>query len=139
MTAVTLTNLRRVFSDGFAAVDDLSISIVDGEFLTLLGPSGCGKSTTLRMIAGLDAPDEGSILFDGRRMNDIAPGKRNIAMVFQSYALYPHMTVRRNLEYPLKKQGMGRAERSARAEIVADQMQLRELLERMPRELSGGQ
>jgi multiple sugar transport system ATP-binding protein len=139
MTAVTLSNLRRVFSDGFVAVDDLSISIVDGEFLTLLGPSGCGKSTTLRMIAGLDAPDEGDILFDSRRMNDIAPGKRNIAMVFQSYALYPHMTVRRNLEYPLRKQGVAKAERLARAESAADLMQLRELLERKPRELSGGQ
>ncbi|MGE0153821.1 MAG: ABC transporter ATP-binding protein [Reyranellaceae bacterium] len=139
MTAVTLTNLRRMFADGFVAVDDLSISIVAGEFLTLLGPSGCGKSTTLRMIAGLDAPDDGDIRFDDRRMNDIAPGKRNIAMVFQSYALYPHMTVRRNLEYPLRKQGVAKAERTARAEAVAELMQLRDLLERKPRELSGGQ
>jgi multiple sugar transport system ATP-binding protein len=139
MTSVTLNKLRRVFQDGTVAVDQMCLSIKDGEFLTLLGPSGCGKSTTLRIIAGLDDTDGGDVFFDERRMNDVPPGKRNIAMVFQSYALYPHMTVRRNLEYPLRKQGVAKAERSVSAEAIAELMQLGELLDRKPRQLSGGQ
>src|SRR4051812_6416664 len=139
MAEVALAHLRKAFSPGNVVIDDLSLTIRSGEFVTLLGPSGCGKTTTLRIIAGLETPTAGEVLFDGVRMNDVAPAKRNIAMVFQSYALYPHMTVRKNLEYPLKKRGTPAAERARLVAETAEQMKLTELLERRPRQLSGGQ
>ena len=101
MAQVRLEGLRKVFPDQTVAVRDLDLIIKDQEFLTLLGPSGCGKTTTLRMIAGLESPTSGAIFFDDQLVNNITPAKRNIAMVFQTYALYPHLTVRGNLEYPM--------------------------------------
>ncbi len=139
MATVTLDRLRKDFADGTVAVEEFSMEIADGEFLTLLGPSGCGKTTTLRMIAGLETPTSGQIRFADRRVDDLAPGARNIAMVFQSYALYPHMTVRQNLEYPLKKQGTGAAERRRRSDDIARLLRIESLLERKPKQLSGGQ
>ncbi|MBM3572227.1 MAG: ABC transporter ATP-binding protein, partial [Alphaproteobacteria bacterium] len=106
MARVELQGLRKVFADGTVAVHGLDLDIADREFVSLLGPSGCGKSTTLRMIAGLESPSAGAIRFDGRDVTEETPARRNIAMVFQSYALYPHMTARGNLEYPLRKRGV---------------------------------
>jgi multiple sugar transport system ATP-binding protein len=139
MTTVSLIHLHKGFSDGTVAVEDLSLEIADGEFLTLLGPSGCGKTTTLWMIAGLEAPTGGEIRFAERRVDGLPPAQRNIAMVFQSYALYPHMTVRQNLEYPLKKHGVPRDQRRRRSNDVARMLQIEPLLERRPKQLSGGQ
>ncbi len=139
MASVTLDVLRKQFPDGTLALDDLSLQIEDQEFVTLLGPSGCGKTTTLRMIAGLDSPSSGRILFGSRRVDQLTPAARNIAMVFQSYALYPHMTVRRNLEYPLRKRGVAVAERHERVARTAALLKIEALLDRLPRQLSGGQ
>jgi multiple sugar transport system ATP-binding protein len=137
-----LDKVRRAFGVGpraVVAVDDLDLTITEGEFLALLGPSGCGKSTTLRMIAGLEQPTGGRILFDDRVVNDLTPADRNIAMVFQNYALYPHMTVQGNLEYPLRKRGVAAARRATRAREVAAFLQIEPLLGRKPSQLSGGQ
>ncbi|MGH7103034.1 MAG: ABC transporter ATP-binding protein, partial [Acetobacteraceae bacterium] len=139
MASVRIEHLRKQFADGTVGVHDLSFEIEDGEFLTLLGPSGCGKTTTLRMLAGLEYPTAGSIAFDGRRVDHLAPAARNVAMVFQSYALYPHMTVRGNLEYPLRKRRVKRAERTLRVRDTAALLKIAPLLDRRPRELSGGQ
>ena len=139
MARVRLEGLRKVFDDNTVAVQGLDLEIEDQEFLTLLGPSGCGKSTTLRMIAGLENPTGGDIYFGADRVNDVAPARRNIAMVFQTYALYPHMTVRGNLEYPLKKRRVPAAERGPMVERTARLLQIGELLNRKPRQLSGGQ
>jgi multiple sugar transport system ATP-binding protein len=102
---VVFASVRKVFG-GFTAVHGLDLTINEGEFVSLLGPSGCGKTTTLRMLAGLEFPTSGEIRIGGRVVNDVAPGQRDIAMVFQSYALYPHMTVAQNIAYPLKKRGV---------------------------------
>ena len=139
MPSVELRGLRKAFGRDSPVVRDLSLSVADGEFLTLLGPSGCGKSTILRMIAGLETPSAGEVLFDGRCMNDVRAGERNVAMVFQSYALYPHLTVRRNLEYPLRKRGVPASERAGRIAAVAHILKIGPLLERRPAQLSGGQ
>ena len=139
MSQVRLVNLRKVFGEETVAVHNLELEIVENEFITLLGPSGCGKTTTLRMVAGLESPTEGDIYFGDQLVNDVPPAKRNIAMVFQSYALYPHMTVRGNLEYPLKKRKVPRVERQDRVANAANVLQITELLERKPRQLSGGQ
>lgn len=139
MSSVRLDRLRMVFADGTVGLHELSLDIADGEFLTLLGPSGSGKTTTLRMIAGLDYPSAGEIRFGARRVDQLTPAQRNIAMVFQNYALYPHMSVRRNLEYPLRKRGMPAAERAARVAEVTALLKIETLLERRPRQLSGGQ
>jgi len=139
MARVRLQHLRKVFADGSVAVHDLSLDIADREFLTLLGPSGCGKTTTLRMIAGLETPTAGEILFDDRPVTQATPASRNIAMVFQSYALYPHMTVRGNLEYPLRKRGVPREARAKAIAETARLLQIEALLERRPKQLSGGQ
>ena len=139
MAQVRLENLRKVFGEHTVAVHDLNLVIEDHEFLTLLGPSGCGKTTTLRMIAGLESPTAGSIYFGETLVNDFPPAKRNIAMVFQSYALYPHMTVRGNLEYPLKKRKIPPSERAGKVGKAAAMLQIEDLLERKPRQLSGGQ
>jgi multiple sugar transport system ATP-binding protein len=121
------------------AVEDLSLKIADREFLVLLGPSGCGKTTTMRMIAGLDDPSVGDILIDGERVNDVPARDRDLAMVFQNYGLYPHMTVAENIGYPLKVRRVPREERARRVRAAAERVELGELLGRRPAELSGGQ
>ena len=121
------------------ALKELTLDIADGEFLSLVGPSGCGKTTALRIIAGLETPTSGRILFDGRDITGLEPRDRNIAMVFQSYALYPHMTVRQNLEYGLRKRGVPRGERARKVEEIGAMLQIASMFERKPRQLSGGQ
>lgn len=138
MADVAFANVNKQFGE-FTAVDDLNLDIQEGEFVSLLGPSGCGKTTTLRMLAGLEFPTSGEIRIGDRVVNDVAPGQRDIAMVFQSYALYPHLTVGKNIEYPLKKRGVPKAERPAMVAKTAELLHLTELLNRKPRQLSGGQ
>ncbi len=138
MAEVRLANVRKGYGEALA-VDDLSLSIADGEFVALVGPSGCGKTTTLNMIAGLLEPDGGDILIDGRRVNDLDPKDRDIAMVFQNYALYPNKSVRKNLAFPLQMRGLARAEIARRVDEAARMLDIGHLLERRPRELSGGQ
>lgn len=121
------------------AVDDLSLAIPEGSFTTLVGPSGCGKTTTLRMIAGLETPTNGRISFGKQDVTDLSPQNRNCAMVFQSIALYPHMTVGKNIGYGLKVQGIPKEERTRRIAEAAETLQISEQLEKMPSELSGGQ
>jgi multiple sugar transport system ATP-binding protein len=135
---VALLNVTKRWG-GFVAVRDQSLAIRDGEFMVLLGPSGCGKTTTMRMIAGLEEPTSGDILIGGQRVNDLPPRDRDIAMVFQSYGLYPHMTVGDNIGYPLKLRGIRGAERDAQIRAAAAKVELGDLLHRKPRELSGGQ
>jgi multiple sugar transport system ATP-binding protein len=135
---VDLREITKRYGD-FLAVDRQSLGIEDGEFMVLLGPSGCGKTTTMRMIAGLDEPSAGDILIGGERVNDLPPRERDVAMVFQSYGLYPHMTVAENIGYPLKLRGVTGAERDSRIRQAADRVELGPLLARKPRELSGGQ
>lgn len=138
MAGVVFSQVCKAFGK-VTAVADLDLRIDEGEFVSLLGPSGCGKTTTLRMLAGLDFPTAGEISIGDRVVNDVPPGQRDIAMVFQSYALYPHMTVARNMEYPLRKRGLPKAERHARVAATAELLELTELLDRKPRQLSGGQ
>ncbi len=121
------------------AVDHLELAVLDGEFLVLLGPSGCGKTTALRMVAGLEEPDEGTITIGPRVVNYVEPKDRDVAMVFQSYALYPHLTVARNLEFPLRQRHVSREERSRQVVEVAELLGLQPLLGRKPAQLSGGQ
>jgi multiple sugar transport system ATP-binding protein len=136
---VELRHATKTYPDGTRAVDDLSMAIDDGELVVLLGPSGCGKSTLLRMVAGLEDMSAGDLLLDGQRANELSPQQRNVAMVFQNYALYPHMTVRRNLEFPLRMQRLAKGEVHRRADEAARVLNLTDLLERKPGELSGGQ
>jgi multiple sugar transport system ATP-binding protein len=138
MARVRLDNLGKAFGP-IAAVENLNLEIRDREFLTLVGPSGCGKSTTLRMIAGLETPTEGEIYFDDRPVTDLSPQARNIAMVFQSYALYPHMTVRENMSYCLRLQRRPRAEIEERLQATAALLGIDHLLARRIQQLSGGQ
>ena len=127
-------------ADGLVrAVDDVTLDIADHEFMILLGPSGCGKSTLLRMVAGLEDPTAGDIYIGENRVNDVLPKERDVSMVFQSYALYPHKTVRANIEFPLKVRGVSRAERGDEANRAADVLGLSELMSRKPGQLSGGQ
>ena len=121
------------------AVKGLSVEIREGELVCLLGPSGCGKSTTLSMIAGLEPPTKGDIFFDGKRVNQVEAEDRDIGMVFQNYALYPHMTVGRNIEFPLRMRHIAKAQREERVRAVAGMMQIEDLLNRRPSQLSGGQ
>lgn len=139
MATVELDQLRKVYANGQVAVHGASFDIRDGELMVLVGPSGCGKSTLLRMIAGLEEISEGTLKIGGRAVNDIAPKDRDIAMVFQSYALYPHMSVAENLGFALKLQGLDRAQREARVREAAKMLELEALLERKPAQLSGGQ
>ncbi len=143
MARLTLDNVTKVFDDDgeqIVAVDDVDIDIEDGEFLVLVGPSGCGKSTTLRMIAGLEDVTTGELRIDGEVVNDVPATKRNIAMVFQSYALYPHMTVRGNMAFGLEEStDLPDHEIRQRVEEAADLLGIPELLDRKPDELSGGQ
>src|ERR1700731_563961 len=139
MAEIVLAHVTKSYPDGATAVNDLSITIGDGEFLILVGPSGCGKTTTLNMIAGLEDISSGELRIDGERMNEKAPKDRDIAMVFQSYALYPHMTVRQNIAFPLTLAKMKKAEISQKVEDTAKILDLTELLDRRPASLSGGQ
>lgn len=139
MANVVLNHLDKKYPNGFHAVRDVSLDIADGEFLVLVGPSGCGKSTTLRMVAGLEEPTGGEIYIGGRPVNDLAPGERDIAMVFQSYALYPHMSVYQNMAFGLKMRRTPRTEIDRRVREVAAILSIETLLDRRPRELSGGQ
>jgi len=138
MSGISIAKLCKAFGS-VMAVKDLDLEIAEGEFVSLLGPSGCGKTTTLRMLAGLDFPTSGTISIADRVVNDLPPGKRDIAMVFQSYALYPHMNVRKNMTFGLKFTGVPPAERERRVAEAARMLRLEELLERYPRDLSGGQ
>jgi multiple sugar transport system ATP-binding protein len=135
---VRFEGVQKSFGNSMA-VRGLDLTIRGGEFLSLLGPSGCGKTTSLRMLAGLEFPTAGTISIGGRVVNAVPPGERDIAMVFQSYALYPHMTVAENIAYPLRKRGVPRHEREGRVAKVAETLQLTPLLPRKPRQLSGGQ
>jgi multiple sugar transport system ATP-binding protein len=140
MARIELTGVSKRYGKSVElALDDLDLVIEDEEFFVLLGPSGCGKSTLLKLIAGLEEPTEGEIRLDGELMNYRAPGRRNIAMVFQNYALYPHMSVAENVEFPLKMAGMRRAARAEAARSVSAILGLDELLRRPVSELSGGQ
>jgi len=139
MAAVRLDNVRKVFADGQVAVHGATFEARDGELLVLVGPSGCGKSTTLRMIAGLETPTSGTLSIGERVVNDVAPKERDIAMVFQSYALYPHMTVAENLAFGLKLRGASQETIAQRVREAADMLGLGEMLQRRPRALSGGQ
>jgi ABC-type Fe3+/spermidine/putrescine transport system ATPase subunit len=138
MSGLRLVNVTRRYA-GFTAVDHLNLEISDGEFVTLLGPSGCGKTTTLRMVAGFITPDEGEIWFGDRRVNDVPPHRRNTAMVFQSYALFPHMTVAQNVAFGLRMRGMPAAEREGRIREALEMVSLTGLEARKPGQLSGGQ
>jgi multiple sugar transport system ATP-binding protein len=138
MAEVIFQNVRKTFGQA-VAVKGLDLLVNSGEFVSLLGPSGCGKTTTLRMLAGLEFPTEGEIRIGNRVVNAVPPGQRDIAMVFQSYALYPHMTVGENIAYPLKKRGVGKADREIKVKAVAETLHLGALLDRKPRQLSGGQ
>ena len=131
--------VSKVYQGGVSAVNSVSIDIADGEFMVLLGPSGCGKSTTLRMIAGLEKIADGDLAIDGARMNDVPAKDRDIAMVFQSYALYPHMSVRKNLAFGLRRRGFDRKTIDGRVSEAARMLGLSDLLERKPHALSGGQ
>lgn len=143
MVRLELENLTKVYDDAQGterAVDDLTLSIADGEFAVLVGPSGCGKSTTLRMIAGLEAVTDGAILMDGEPVQEYSPARRDVAMVFQNYALYPKMTGRENMAYGLKHAaGMEQAEREKRVQETAELLDITDVVDKRPGELSGGQ
>src|SRR3954464_11518448 len=139
MAEIVLDHVNKSYPNGAVAVKDLSISIADGEFIILVGPSGCGKSTTLNMIAGLEDISSGTLSIGGERVNEKAPKDRDIAMVFQSYALYPHMTVRQNIAFPLTLAKLGKADIATKVEDTAKILDLTGLLDRRPGQLSGGQ
>ncbi|HLF57093.1 MAG TPA: sn-glycerol-3-phosphate ABC transporter ATP-binding protein UgpC [Thermoanaerobaculia bacterium] len=138
MAEVVLSHVSKSFGD-VSVIEDLNLEVVDQEFIVLVGPSGCGKSTALRMIAGLEEITAGEIQVGGRKVNDLAPKDRDIAMVFQSYALYPHMTVRQNLEFGLKMRKVPKAEREKLVQEAAQILDIAHLLDRKPKQLSGGQ
>ncbi|MDU2584957.1 MAG: ABC transporter ATP-binding protein [Anaerococcus prevotii] len=139
MAKVKLDNIWKIYDNGFEGAKDINLDIKDKEFVVLVGPSGCGKSTTLRMIAGLEPISEGDLYIDEARMNDINPKDRDIAMVFQSYALYPHMSIRENMGFALKMQKENRDKIDQKVEEIAKILQLESLLDRKPAQLSGGQ
>jgi len=139
MSEIVLDGITKTFADGFEAVKDLDLDISDGEFMILVGPSGCGKSTALRMIAGLEDISSGELKIDGETVNDRSPKDRDIAMVFQNYALYPHMTVRENMGFALKLAGTDKGEIDKKVEEAAKTLDLEQHLDRRPANLSGGQ
>ena len=139
MATLRLDDVSKIYPDGTRAVDGVSLDAADGEFIVVVGPSGCGKSTLLRMVAGLEADSGGGILIGGRRVNDREPAERDIAMVFQNYALYPHMSVRRNMSYGLKNRRVPEDEIARRVDEAAAKLGLAGLLDRLPKQLSGGQ
>jgi multiple sugar transport system ATP-binding protein len=139
VAGIEITGLSTVYPNGVRAVDNLDLTVEDGEFFALLGPSGCGKTTLLRTIAGLEPASSGSVRIDGRDVTRVEPGKRGVAMVFQDYALFPHMTVSQNITYPLKVRRAPAAKRAEAAQRTSDELSLQGLLERRPSQLSGGQ
>ncbi|NYJ75650.1 sn-glycerol-3-phosphate ABC transporter ATP-binding protein UgpC [Allobranchiibius huperziae] len=141
MSSIELKNLVKKYGDGFPAVNDISLDIADGEFMILVGPSGCGKSTLLRMVVGLEDITSGELDINGKRVNDLAPRDRNLAMVFQNYALYPHLTVFENIAFPLRLAKGKHSDNEIKQKVndAADMLELREHLERKPANLSGGQ
>jgi len=139
VATVALRNVSKVFGDGTVAVDNVNLDVADGEFMVLLGPSGCGKSTVLRMIAGLEDPTSGGVLLDGEVANDLAPRERKVAMVFQDFGLYPHMSVRDNIGFPLRIAGLEEDARSERVSDIAGALGIGDVLARKPGQLSGGQ
>ena len=139
MATVSLENINKVYENGFHAVKDLSVDIADGEFMVLVGPSGCGKTTALRMIAGLEDITSGILRIDGKEANDETPKERDIAMVFQNYALYPHMTVAENIGFALKLRKLPKDQLNAKVKEAADILGLTDWLDRKPGQLSGGQ
>ncbi len=138
MSSITLQNVKKAYGEE-VVIEGLNLQICDGSFTVLVGSSGCGKSTTLRMIAGLEEVTEGDILIDGERVNDVPPGKRDISMVFQNYALYPTMTVEENIEFGLKNKKIPKEERKRRMDEVCEIVGLTEYMKRKPANLSGGQ
>jgi ABC-type sugar transport system ATPase subunit len=139
MASVALRKVTKIFRPPIRVLDEIDLDIADGEFVAILGPSGCGKSTILRCLAGLEPVTSGDLLIGDRLVNDLPPAERDVAMVFQSYALYPHLTVRQNLEFPLEMRRVPRDRRSALVEDAARRLELDLLLDRMPGQLSGGQ
>ena len=139
MSAVTFSSVTKRYKDGPKAVDSLDLEIADGEFMVFVGPSGCGKSTTLRMLAGLEEITDGELRIDDQVVNDLPPGDRDIAMVFQNYALYPHMTVRENIGFALEVAKMNKADAKRLVDDAAEMLGLTEYLDRLPKALSGGQ
>jgi multiple sugar transport system ATP-binding protein len=139
MAAIEMKNIVKQYGDGFPAVNDVSIDVADGEFLILVGPSGCGKSTLLRMIVGLEDITSGDMVIGGKRVNDLAPRDRNLSMVFQNYALYPHLTVYENIAFPLRLAGASDSEVDKKVREASSTLELDEHLERKPGNLSGGQ
>jgi multiple sugar transport system ATP-binding protein len=139
MAEIQLAGVTKEFPDGTRAVDDVDLTVADGEFMILVGPSGCGKTTALRMIAGLETVTVGEIRIGGTVVNDFDPVDRDVAMVFQNYALYPHMSVRDNIGFPLRMQRLPKRDREKRIKDAAQTLGIQELLHRKPRELSGGQ
>jgi len=139
MSEVTLSNVSKVYDDDVLAVEDLSLAVEDGEFVVVVGPSGCGKSTTLRMIAGLETVTDGEIAIGGDVVNDVRPQDRNIAMVFQSYALYPHMSVRENMSFGLRLSGEYDDQIEQRVTEAAELLEISDLMDDLPKQLSGGQ
>ena len=138
MAEIKLNNLTKRWGE-FVGVDRQSLHVKDREFLVLLGPSGCGKTTTMRMIAGLEDPTEGEVWIGDRMVNDDLPKDRDVAMVFQNYGLYPHMTIFENIAYPLRARGVAKSEINPRVEKAAEQVELTQFLDRKPKALSGGQ
>ena len=139
MARIVMENLSKVYSGGVKAVSDINLDVADGEMIVLVGPSGCGKSTLLRMVAGLETITSGTLRIGERVVNALEPAERDIAMVFQNYALYPHMTVYNNLAYGLRNQGVAKAEIDRRVNEAAAMLQIGDFLQRKPRQLSGGQ
>ncbi|MDO4315212.1 MAG: sn-glycerol-3-phosphate ABC transporter ATP-binding protein UgpC [Oscillospiraceae bacterium] len=139
MSTVTLKGVKKIYDNAVTAVHDFNLDIADKEFIVLVGPSGCGKSTTLRMVAGLEEISGGELHIDGRLVNDVEPKDRDIAMVFQSYALYPHMTVKENMEFPLKLKKVPKEEIDRRVKDAAEILGITQYLDRKPKALSGGQ
>ena len=138
MSKINIKNLEKSFGDN-KVINNFNIDINDGEFIVLVGPSGCGKSTLLRMISGLESIDQGEIFLDSKLINNLIPSKREIAMVFQSYALYPHMNVFENMSFGLKMEKLSKSEINQKVNEAANTLQIKDLLERKPKELSGGQ
>ena len=138
MGQVSLRQIHKSY-DNHAVIRGIDLEVNDGEFLVFVGPSGCGKSTTLRMIAGLESITQGDLFIDGQRVNDVHPAQRGAAMVFQSYALYPHMTVAQNMGFALKMAGVSASERDAQVKKAAEVLRIDHMLARYPKELSGGE
>src|SRR5438132_873498 len=139
MAKIEFEQVTKRFDDGTVAVDSLDLSVGEGEFLILVGPSGCGKTTALRMIAGLEEVSDGAVRIGANVVNDVPPARRDVAMVFQNYALYPHMTIQQNISFPLRQQHLPKAEIAQRVGDAVRLLGIEELLGRKPKELSGGQ